>query len=325
MSTPSPAWLCLQYTLTETHVGGSGTVGATDLPIARESHTGFPFLPDTALKGVARDTAERVFGGKDAPTLRHLFGWIANERSEAGAKDGAASKPEKSKADPSKEPGVGNLAFTQGHLLLYPLRSLERPFVYATCALQLARLARLLPAFGLEVPNAAAWASLRQDAPKARVAERSGLDQHLVVESLAYGGKDLSAVPAVNGLAMALSLLFEAAPPGAAEVRGSLENDLVVLPDADFAALVRASAPIRARVALNDRKTTTGDGGNLWYEEMLPSDCLFWSVLQLRPGSAAEAGRDVSDLLKGLRHTQIGAGESTGHGRCWWWPAAGGR
>ena len=47
------------YLLAPTHVGTGQAAGAVDLPIARERHTGHPYLPATALKGVARDVAGR--------------------------------------------------------------------------------------------------------------------------------------------------------------------------------------------------------------------------------------------------------------------------
>lgn len=308
------AWFTLQYTLTETHVGASGVLGATDLPIAREATTQVPFLPDTSLKGVARDAAERLWPprSKDVPSkeVHRLFGGVPGRGS-------------------TDTEGVGALSFTQGHLLLYPFRSLERPYVYATCALLLIRWVRLARAYGLDVPDEAKWASLRTDHPEVRIADEALGKGHLTVEGMAFGIKDLRPDPASVALAGVLAGMFRTSGTGEdprRETGDLVRTGLVVLPDAEFFALVKSAPPVHARIKLNHNKTTTGDGGNLWYEEMLPPDCLFWSILSLRggtPDTAATPGKDLAPLGKNLvselASVQIGAGESTGHGRVWWW------
>ena len=42
------------YTLTPTHCGTGRARRAVDLSVAREEHTGFPILPPSSVKGVAR-------------------------------------------------------------------------------------------------------------------------------------------------------------------------------------------------------------------------------------------------------------------------------
>jgi CRISPR-associated protein Cmr4 len=278
-------WLTFQYTLTETHLGGAGADGATDLPIVREANTDLPFLPDTALKGVARHLAG------EGPTTDSLFG---------------------------SHKGVGKLTFTQGHLLLYPLRSLQRPYVYATSPLLLARLDRMLRAFFKDRPPLVVPKELLSDSRRARVTRDALHAKDLVVEGVAFGAADVELSLEAQRFAKALAALFPMGEEGTAR---RVELDLVVLPDADLVHLLRTAPPVRARIALDDNtKTTSGEGGNLWYEEMLPSDCLFWSVMSLRDARLADP---VATLFGQLAQCQIGAGESTGHGRCWWWAAGG--
>jgi CRISPR-associated protein Cmr4 len=297
------AWLTLQYTLTETHVGGSGTAaGGIDLPFAREATTDLPFLPETALKGVVRDAAERSPPGGEQ-VLARLLGWVG--------KDLLNSTEEGSQ--------VGALSLTQGHLLLYPLRSLQRPFVYATSALLLSRLVRLAAAFDLPLEHKG-WSRLLVDSDKVRVADAALATGPLILEQLAYRPAEVEHASEAAALGKLLAGWFGADIRGPTGAR--VGSNLVVLPDAELVQLLRSAAPVRARVKLNERKTTTGDGGNLWYEEMLPSDCLFWSMLSLRSQKDKKALSDAAtELLGRLQHTQIGAGESTGHGRCWWWIA----
>ena len=300
------AWLTLLYTLTETHVGGSGASGATDLPIARESTTDLPFVPDTALKGVARDVAEEHM---DRGVVDRLFGHGPNDAADtANASDSRA----------------GQLSVAQGTMLLYPLRSLQRPYLYATSALLLDRLVRLTNAFELGLTNANAWAALLKDADHVRVASKRLHGAPLVMEGMAFGAGEVKHEPAATELAKAVAGWFTGASRTPTAQR--VEDDLVVLPDVDMLHLVRTATPVRARIRLNERKTTTGDQGNLWYEEMLPSDCLLWSIFGLPSRTKGDdrtaAVGDLEKLIPKLDCVQIGGGETTGHGRCWWWDAA---
>ncbi len=101
------------FTRTPLHVGAGSSVGAVDLPIQRERHTGFPIIPGSAIKGVLRDTAERTESLKAEVT--DLFG------------------------EPDK---AGSIAFGEARLLAFPLRSARGSYALVTCPLALQRFAR---------------------------------------------------------------------------------------------------------------------------------------------------------------------------------------
>ncbi|MDX1982667.1 MAG: RAMP superfamily CRISPR-associated protein, partial [Bryobacteraceae bacterium] len=76
-------------------------------------------------------------------------------------------------------------------------------------------------------------------------------------------------------------------------------------------------------------ETGTEEEGNLWYEEYLPADCLFVSLIgerrqrqrPNRPSPSAKAS--LKDLKKepgrqALKVVQIGGNETVGHGLCYW-------
>jgi CRISPR-associated protein Cmr4 len=90
----------------------------------------------------------------------------------------------------------------------------------------------------------------------------------------------------------------------------------VVIPDEHFAMLVRR-LPVRARIRLNEDKTTSGNGGNLWYEEHVPSDCLFVSMIGARRGRG-DALRIFREHGARLEVSQIGGNETVGEGICFW-------
>lgn len=311
MSTAKTA-LSTIYTLTPTHCGTGQAAGAVDLPIAREQHTELPVLPATTLKGVARDAFERALGPKDE-RVKQLFG----PAIKAGATE--------------VDHHAGKLVFCEGKLLAFPARSLNRPFFFATARLVIERLERDLRAFGFS--ELAAKASL-PDGGGPFVADAKLAGKPLVVEDLVYDGAEVRSAPEVATLG---DLFAGWLPPGETQTSKRLKSALLVLPDDDFISLVQRAVPVQARIQLTGGKTTdkwTNDegkeeSGNLWYEEALPSDCLFAAFIterqQQRQSNGAGGGAPPkaawSDFWSdrgAFSSVQIGGNETVGYGRCWW-------
>ena len=90
-----------------------------------------------------------------------------------------------------------------------------------------------------------------------------------------------------------------------------------MISDVDFSELIARVIPVRARIKLDENKTTSGQGGNLWYEEHLPPDCLFLSLVgerRQRDGMLAM----LREHAEHLSTVQIGGNETVGYGICWW-------
>ena len=298
------------YTLSPTHFGTGQTTGAVDLPIARNATTGFPVLPATGIKGVLRDYVAVVDRGLSGETIKRIFG------------------PEITGGDQDDGLSAGLMAFTEGRLLAYPVRSLTRPFFHVTCRLILEGLARDLRATGGDA--ALALAAIGSEASAGVLVADQALDRKpLVLEDLIYPGPQVSHEPEISGLAGALADLI---PDTEADTRKRLQDGLVIIPDDDFAALMQSAVPVRARVKLTGGKTTdtwknpeTGEteSGNLWHEEHVPSDCLFVSMIGERrdrttPGGAAsQANLDtLIDARELFQIVQIGGNETVGNGLC---------
>jgi len=290
------------YTLSPTHYGTGQTTGAVDLPIARDAATGFPVLPATGIKGVLRDVTEHT-KSLDSEKVKDLFGPTINGNETEDLK-------------------AGRLAFTEARLLAYPARSLSRPFLHVTCPLILEGLARDVRATGAEgllPPDRLAVAVARG----AKVADPALEGQAIVLEDLIYPDEQVTHDRAVAALAQALAALI---PAEEAATRDRLTRGLVVIPDTDFGALMQSAVPVRARVQLTSGKTTDKFGeesGNLWYEEVLPSDCLFAALIgERRSRAGGRNGEDkgtLADLLAqaaALRVLQIGGNETVGQGLC---------
>lgn len=300
------------YTLSPTHLGTGQTTGAIDLPIARDAATGFPVVPATSLKGVLRDRAELVLDNAEdgKKTVVSLFGTDLDDR-------------DRDKTSPDKGLTMGHLVVTEGRVIAYPVRSLARPFFHVTCPQVLADLARSLRAVGgrglLDLDAAvAALATTTQ----ALVGDETLAKGALVLEDLIFPAQEVAYQSTVSKVAGILAGLI---PGSEAATRDRLSTGLVVVPDADFVALMQSAVPVQARIKLNAIKTTSkdekGDSGNLWYEEALPSDCLFVALLGTRQTRASNGPAEGLATLTNALWTpdlvlQLGGNETVGYGLC---------
>lgn len=297
-------------TISPLHVGSGENGGAVDLPIARDVTSGFPVIPSTALKGVARETLELALG-KDENSINRWFGQnIESENSTASA--------------------AGQICVGEARLIAYPARSLNRPFLHITCRLILERLRRDLRAFGIRSPlNDLTLPQVSLGS--ALVADSSFSGKTLVIEDFV--------IPRVAGdeqLRVISQYLSQLIPEEEEDTRCRLKDGLVLLADEDFQELIERCIPVRARIKLTDGKTTDkwvdSEGitqeGNLWYEEHLPSDCLFTCFVggrrQYRYGSEGQRDPQNKDMMDFLKYrdrfsiVQIGGNETVGHGLCYW-------
>ena len=104
-------------TRTPLHVGAGSSVGAIDMPVARERHTQIPIIPGSGLKGVLRDEWNDE---QKRQEQEELFG------------------PDTENADK----GSGNLIVGEARCVCFPVRSAKGGFAWLTSPLALARLAR---------------------------------------------------------------------------------------------------------------------------------------------------------------------------------------
>jgi len=283
MTLPISKLITLQA-ITFLHPGTGQTTGVVDLPVQREVHTGFPMFAASGFKGSLRDKAERLWGHKDDRIIT-VFG------SQSGGDN----------------PSAGALAVTDARILAFPVRSFQKVFVWVTCPMVLQRLKRDGGLIGLTCPD-----FRDQQKETAFVEDDMAITSPLILEELSFNVEKKDTLSGVSSF-----------------INGTLHPDggfdpkrLVVIPDSDFEYLVNHATQISTRIKLNEKKTTTGNGGNMWVEETLPPETIMYAlaVCHAPRMNGQEGGSEivvrVLDALMYDSHIQIGGNETVGQGWC---------
>ena len=282
------------YTRTPLHVGSGTSVDVVDLPIMRERITGFPAIPSTSLKGVLRQWA-RDARKPDGTLLlsdeegRTLFGEDRKLDEEAGITAHA-----------------GCVQIMEAKLLAFPVRSLAGCFAWLTCPAALGRFqrdtARQFPVPAVDKDRVVAGTELV-------------VNGQVVLEEYALDQQPNSTGQAAQ---LATSLTGLCADPLWAS---NLSSRLALVHDENFQHFVTTCTEVVAHIVINPATRTNE---NLWNQENVPCEALFYSVLTVLPPRRNGVGADFdpnAKLAELLPQTdppilQIGGDETTGHGLC---------
>jgi CRISPR-associated protein Cmr4 len=293
------------HALTPLHPGSGAALGVVDLPIQRERHTHWPVIPGSSLKGVLRDRVrEKVYAQeegydsrKDAdksPWVTRLFGPPTIGKDEGQAHAGA-------------------LSITDARILAFPVRSLRGVFAWVTCPAVLTRLQRDLKLAGFqEIPEC-----IEVGSEEAYLPAGSPLlvGDKVLLEEFEFNAKFHKGLDELFAWLPEQTFADEATQAQAAQ-------RIVILSDDDFTHFVRHATEVVARVGL-DYNTKTVKDGALFYEEFLPAETLFYSVILADEARSAEAGKNLDaaaimdEFVEHLpAHIQVGGDATIGKGLC---------
>ncbi len=228
------------FTRTPLHVGAGASVGRVDLPLIRESHTGYPVIPGTSLKGVLADLWNEQLVDKKRPQgsdVRLLFG-----------------------SDEAKDANGGKLLIGESKVVAFPVRSAKGGFAWVTCPLALNRLYRDLDK-KLEASSI--------EADKCLASEALKLDSSVILEEYCLGfnghvSDDI--IQTLKNLCDDTLWLNE------------LVSHLAIVSDEMFKYFVENTCEIAQHVKINDETGTATDGA-LFNQENVPAETLFFTVL----------------------------------------------
>ncbi|MFH1097738.1 MAG: type III-B CRISPR module RAMP protein Cmr4 [Candidatus Desantisbacteria bacterium] len=276
---------------TSIHAGAGSSVGAVDLPIQREGHTGLPCIFGSAVKGALRTKADNKFG-QNSDIVSAVFG------------------PEKG------DEHAGAIAVGDARLLLLPVRSLTSTFKWVTCGEALKRFKRDIDLLNLNVaiPN---FESVDvEDNNEGCNAKAYQGDVSLFLEE--YRFTITTDTTNLSGIITALATLMQRK-----DAEEELRKRLVIVSDDIFSYLARSATPVTAHIAINSKGKTTKKGA-LWYEETLPPETLLYVPLMAnnsrndgKPMDAKTVCEVVTkDLFKNGVWLQVGGNETVGMGWC---------
>jgi CRISPR-associated protein Cmr4 len=278
------------------HCGAAEGSGGIDLPVARERTTGHPIIPASSLKGVWRDYCESLWSKE-------------GKREEVEIAFGP--DPEAGDAD-KKRFYAGCLGFTDAQILFLPVRASSGTFAMITCPLQVRRYIEFRRLSGLtdekdadmEVhgPAENTFSPLSKDHPFSR----NGALIFLEDEEL--------------GINTVASDKWIAGLPSDSDIPERLRKRRALVSDEVFRWFCRNGLEVVAHNILKEGKQSD----NLWYEEVVPSDSIFFSLVLTSPPhqSGEEKTNDNGKYLNKLASTtstkipffQVGGHETTGRG-----------
>jgi len=196
------------------------------------------------------------------------------------------SEPEENRNDLA----AGELSFTDARLLAFPVRSIRGTFAWATCPQALSRLQRDYELLGCEkrIPQL----DLQED-------EAVVSNESIVVDGTKLSLEEFD-FKKVTKQDLNWFPFFDA----------EQRKRLVVLNDNNFSYLTRYATEITARIRLKKDSKRVAKGA-LFYQEFLPAETVFYSLILLAPG------RKDPNALKALNippFIQIGGEETIGRG-----------
>ncbi len=268
--------------LTPLHIGAGQGLGHVDLPIVREAHTNFPYIPSTSLKGALRNLeinqVARARGEKpsqveerlksdqkeeDILRLAKIFG-VAGEGAEEG-----------------KEVGAGKVLFSDAFIVLFPVKSAKGIFSLTTCPYVINRFFELL---GID--------QRVEDVPEGKVKvlstkdHRNLINNKLLLEEFVFEAEESDELKKFVELVGVF-------------VGEENKRRIVCVNDTDFMDFVSNYTEVQTHIKIN-LDTGTAKEGALWTEEYVPAESVFafslvfLEELDFTPPTTFHLGGDIT-------------------------------
>jgi len=254
------------HAISPVHVGIGQSIGAVDLPIARERSSNLPIIPGSAIKGVLRDH----FRSQSSEEIQNtLFG------------------PEN--IEKNSDSFAGSLAFGDAVLLALPIRSLVGVVTFVSSPFLLSRYKESANLCGKdslpEIPI------LEED--KALVVSTGLSDNNVILYKSKLILEDLDLCAETSEIAEKWSNVLVNVIGGEGNF-SYLKTRFAIVHDTVLSFLADTATEVRTRIRIND-KTGTAQNGALWYEENLPAESLLYGILGIDPPHKRDTNLDTQE------------------------------
>ncbi|MEL6627176.1 MAG: type III-B CRISPR module RAMP protein Cmr4 [Bacteroidota bacterium] len=280
------SYICRLYRITShtnIHVGsGKQSYGIIDNLVQRDTFTNLPIINGSSLKGALREyfTIMLERQPKD-PDSKFMVDYIFGKESTREDKDNEA----------------GKYRFFDGCLLSLPVRSNVLPFFRLTAPELLQSMEKFLAGMGYQLSGQAKvdlgqMAGLSVGLQSALHFDSNLSNQTVYLEDFAHRAQHSTKVSTKH-------------------LGNLLGEDVALINQKDLEELADDNhLPVMARNSLEDGRST-----NLWYEQVLPRQTSFYTVL-MAPEEEVNYLSKFEEYLQGEPLIQIGANASIGQGYC---------
>jgi CRISPR-associated protein Cmr4 len=330
-------------TITPTHIGSGSDLGIVDMPIQRESHTSFPKIEGSSLKGAIREAVENkceIFKlldkqkelkikykedeEKNKKVLEKLKDIVEQEKDLKqiflnelkvntifGFDNTNTTAITEEKFKDNKDKFAGAIGFSDARILLFPVKSVKGVYAYITSPLviqrykdELENIAKDSVDFGIPKEN-----SITNES-KVKLSDNENI---VILEEYSFDNIDK------NENTTKLANFLEK-QTGISEIK----EKLIVLDDDDFKNFVKMFTEVITRTKIDNIKGTVKDGA-LFTEEYLPAETVMYSFVMASPIMAnIDEVKDLDDENKVLEFfnkncpdvIQIGGNATIGKGVC---------
>jgi CRISPR-associated protein Cmr4 len=271
--------------LTPLHIGAGQGLGHVDLPIVREAHTNFPYIPGTSLKGALRNLeinqVARARGEKPSQVEERLTKNKFDQKEEDILRLAKIFGVAGEGAEEGKEVGAGKVLFSDAFIVLFPVKSAKGIFSLTTCPYVINRFFELL---GID--------QRVKDVPEGKVKVLSTKDHRNLI----------------NNKLLLEEFVFEAEESEElkkfVELVGTFVGEenkrrIVCVNDTDFMDFVSNYTEVQTHIKI-DLDTGTVKEGALWTEEYIPAESVFafslvfLEELDFTPPTTFHLGGDIT-------------------------------
>ena len=246
--------------LTPLHIGAGQGLGHVDLPIVREAHTNFPYIPGTSLKGALRNLeinqVARARGEKPSQVEERLTKNKIDQKEEDILRLAKIFGVAGEGAEEGKEVGAGKVLFSDAFIVLFPVKSAKGVFSLTTCPYVINRFFELL---GIEqrvneVPEGKVKVLSTKD-------HRNLINNKLLLEEFVFEAEESEELKKFVELVGTF-------------VGEENKRRIVCVNDTDFMDFVSNYTEVQTHIKIN-LDTGTVKEGALWTEEYVPAESIF--------------------------------------------------
>ena len=295
--------------ITPLHAGSGSDLGVVDMPIQRESHTGFPKIEASSLKGSIRSAFENNAKKADdkikaMQNIQTIFGFDVDKKN--ADYEAIVKEFRKKKADGSEDPQgeiqtdfAGALGFSDARILFFPVKSVRGVFAYVTCPMVLKRFEadRTTGSEASASPKEELWFPQTVDDNKCFVLD----DKKNTIENKEKT-KEVVILEEYSFEATTISGEVKTSLPK--ELFEAIKERLVIISDDNFTHFVKNSTEVITRIKIDNDKGTVQQGG-LFTEEYLPSESVMYAL------AIGKVNDFTNDMLTTM---QIGGNSTLGKG-----------